>query len=101
MNEPVSQPVPVEYKHTLHVELDALDVFGYLGHTLRAITNTSGRAIDIVLCLEPDTPEHVTLGRDESIPLDIDAWECIRQRFMPYIVSKEPQTVSVRVDWIV
>ena len=96
----MNEPVPVEYEHTLYIEPDTLDVFGYLGHTLRGITNTSGRAIDVVLCLEPDTPEHVTLGRGESIPLDIDAWGCIRQRFMPYIISKESQTISIRVDWI-
>ena len=95
----VSQPRTVRYPHTLEVLPQSLEVFGYFGHTLRAITNTTGRPIRLVLCIEEDELQHVTLARDETVPLTLDAWKCIRARFMPYVVSKETQPITLQLLW--
>lgn len=94
-----SSPTDLQQRHTLFVDPGALEVFGYLGHTLTEITNTSGRAIEVALSLERDTLEHVSFDAGEILPVNVDAWACIRDRCMPYIISKETETVRIELTW--
>jgi len=74
---------------------DGLCVFGYKAGFLRSVTNESPGTICLrITCAEHDT-KHVVLQEKETCDLNVNIWECIRNRFMPYVETEDDVLLSV------
>lgn len=82
-------------KDFLAVKRDGVGVFGYKADVLHSITNESPRAVAFTLATAKDTMHHITLQTGETRDLDIDIWECVRNRFMPYVETEEDLLLSI------
>jgi len=74
---------------------DGLSVFGYKAGILRSVTNESPRTVGLwITCAEHNT-KHVVLQEKETCDLDVNIWNCIRNRFMPYVEAEDDVLLSV------
>lgn len=74
---------------------DGIGVFGYKAGRLRSITNEGPRPVTVCIAVSPGTTTRVVLQENETYDLDIDIWQCIRDRFMPYVEACDDVLLSV------
>lgn len=81
------------YQECVHVH--DLEVFGYKAGRLHSIQNVSDDRIKCAITCDRGITQYLILHQKETVVLDIDIWKCIRDRFMPYIETSVPCSISV------
>lgn len=76
-------------------QADGIGVFGYKAGILKSVTNESPRTVDLIIASAPDDTRQIVLKEKETYTLDVDIWQCIRDRFMPYVEAKDDVLLSV------
>lgn len=76
-----------------------LDVFGYKSGCLQSVTNAGDDTISCTIGCRPSVTKEITLQPSETYTLDIDIWQCIRDRFMPYVEAPSDQDIVLRLIW--
>jgi hypothetical protein len=94
----MDRKVPSIFSYRVNVsEAEEFGVFGYYADQLYDIVNVTGRPIDIYLGVSPTETHHVCLDAGERHHLGLDMHTCIRQRFRPYVQTKE--TICLDAWW--
>jgi hypothetical protein len=90
--------IPVTFVDRLRIlQQEEYAVFGYLADILYAITNKTGKPIDILLVLDNDDQRPLTLDTNQCYIIDMDVGPCIKRRFMPFVKTYE--TIQLDVEW--
>ena len=87
------------FKH-IKIELkkeDEYAVTGYFGETLVGVRNPGCADIRFTFGISRDVERDVHLCPGQQYDVWIDALECIKQRFMPYI--KATEDIQVEAIW--
>lgn len=74
---------------------DGIGVFGYKAGVLESITNESPKTVDLTIAASVGETKRIVLQEKETYRLDIDIWQCIRDRFMPYVEAETDVLLSV------
>jgi hypothetical protein len=76
---------------------DEYAVTGYFGETLVGVRNLGSADIRFTFGISQDVERDVHLYPGQQYDVWIDALECIKQRFMPYI--KATEDIQVEAVW--
>ena len=94
----ISKKVPAVAKHRLAVCPGDIQVLGYLGDRVDAVVNTTGGTVEFTLAVSPCDSRRLTLRHDERYAVSIDVYDCMRDRFMPYIAVGPEAATPVELD---
>jgi hypothetical protein len=98
----ISKKVPAVAKHRLAVCPGDIRVLGYLGDRVDAVVNATGGTVEFTLAVSSRDSRRLTLRHDECYAVSIDVYDCMRDRFMPYITvcPEAPTSVKLDVVWV-